>query len=73
MSTETDPPLSAKEKLKKAVKDYGSTVIIFHVSISLLSLGGCYLLVSRYVVLSCKCMSKIIFHTDNNNQYLYQQ
>lgn len=38
--------LSKKEKLKKAVKEYGSTVIVFHVGISLLSLGTCYLLVS---------------------------
>lgn len=39
--------LSRKEKLKKAVKDYGSTVIIFHVGISLVSLGVCYTLISR--------------------------
>lgn len=38
--------LSKKEKLKKAVKEYGSTVIVFHVGISLISLGTCYLLVS---------------------------
>lgn len=38
--------LSKKEKLKKAVKEYGSTVIIFHVGISLVSLGTCYMLVS---------------------------
>lgn len=40
-------PLSRKEKLKKAVKEYGSTVIIFHVGISLVSLGVCYSLISR--------------------------
>ena len=40
-------PLSRAEKLKKAVKEYGSTVIIFHVSISLVSLGVSYLCVSR--------------------------
>ncbi|KAJ8940049.1 hypothetical protein NQ314_010881 [Rhamnusium bicolor] len=34
------------EKLKKAVKEYGSTVIVFHIGISLVSLGTCYLLVS---------------------------
>lgn len=39
--------LSRAEKLKKAVKEYGSTVIVFHVSISLVSLGTFYLLVSR--------------------------
>nr|CAD7589371.1 unnamed protein product [Timema genevievae] len=37
---------SRKEKLKRAVKEYGSTVIVFHVGISLLSLGGFYLAVS---------------------------
>lgn len=41
------PSLSRKEKLKKAVKEYGSTVIIFHVTISLMSLGTCYAVVSR--------------------------
>lgn len=39
--------ISRKEQLKKAVKEYGSTVIIFHVGISLISLGVCYSLVSR--------------------------
>ncbi|KAJ8959552.1 hypothetical protein NQ317_005727 [Molorchus minor] len=41
--------ITRAEKLKKAVKEYGSTVIVFHVGISLMSLGTCYLLVS-YVV-----------------------
>ncbi|XP_055683032.1 uncharacterized protein LOC129789927 isoform X1 [Lutzomyia longipalpis] len=42
------PPkeLSRREKLKVAVKDYGATVIVFHVTISLASLGLFYLLVS---------------------------
>ncbi|EDS30582.1 conserved hypothetical protein [Culex quinquefasciatus] len=38
--------VSRKDRLKKAVKEYGSTVIVFHVGISLASLGACYLLVS---------------------------
>ncbi|XP_062699810.1 protein FAM210B, mitochondrial, partial [Aedes albopictus] len=42
----SEPPLTRKEQLKKAVKEYGSTVIVFHVGISLVSLGACYLLVS---------------------------
>lgn len=42
-------PLSAKEKLKKAVKDYGITVVVFHVAISLASLGFFYQVVARYV------------------------
>lgn len=41
--------LSRKDKLKLAIKEYGSTVIIFHVSISLVSLGTCYMLVSNGV------------------------
>lgn len=40
-------PVSRKELLKKAFKEYGSTIVIFHVGISLISLGTCYMLVSR--------------------------
>jgi hypothetical protein len=43
--------LTRGEQLKKAVKDYGSTVIVFHVALSLCSLGICYVLVSRYAFL----------------------
>lgn len=42
-------PSGNKEKLKQAVSQYGATVIVFHVAISLTSLGICYLLVSKYV------------------------
>ncbi|XP_061388523.1 uncharacterized protein C18orf19 homolog A [Musca vetustissima] len=38
--------LTKKEQLKKAFKDYGSTIVIFHVTISLASLGGFYALIS---------------------------
>ncbi|WAR11505.1 F210B-like protein [Mya arenaria] len=41
-----DIKLSQKDRLKRAVKDYGATVIVFHVGISLISLGGFYLAVS---------------------------
>jgi len=40
--------MSKKDLLKRAVKDYGSTVVVFHVAISLVSLGGFYTAVSRY-------------------------
>ena len=40
--------LSTKDRLKVLVRDYGSTVIVFHTTISLTSLGLSYLLVSRY-------------------------
>ncbi|KAK0087076.1 hypothetical protein PV325_001804 [Microctonus aethiopoides] len=38
--------LSNREKLKMALKDYGRTVIVFHICISLMSLGACYALIS---------------------------
>jgi hypothetical protein len=41
-----ETPLTQRQKLKRAVKEYGSTVIVFHVAISLASLGFFYLLVS---------------------------
>ncbi|GJQ66883.1 hypothetical protein Trydic_g7906 [Trypoxylus dichotomus] len=44
--------LSNSEKLKKAVKEYGSTVVVFHVGISILSLGFFYVLVSSGVDLA---------------------
>lgn len=43
---ETKLPTSRKAMLKKAVTEYGSTVIVFHIGISLISLGTSYLLVS---------------------------
>lgn len=39
--------LSSKDKLKRAVKDYGATVLIFHITLSLTSLGLSYLIISR--------------------------
>lgn len=39
--------LSSKDKLKRAVKDYGATVIVFHITLSLMSLGLSYLTISR--------------------------
>lgn len=39
--------LTPREKLKKTIKDYGLTVFVFHVAISLVSLGLFYQLVSR--------------------------
>jgi len=44
------PPTSepAAVKLKRAVKDYGATVIVFHVTISIASLSICYAAVARF-------------------------
>lgn len=41
--------LTSRQKIQQAVKEYGTAVIVFHVTISLASLGFFYLLVSRYV------------------------
>lgn len=41
--------LSKKERLKIIIKDYGITITIFHVGISLISLGACYAAVVRFV------------------------
>ncbi|XP_012287184.1 uncharacterized protein LOC105703394 [Orussus abietinus] len=41
------PVMSRKEAYRLAIKDYGKAVVVFHVSLSLLSLGICYFLVSR--------------------------
>ena len=39
--------MDTKSRFKQTIRDYGATVVIFHVCISLLSLGTSYLLVSR--------------------------
>ena len=49
---QSQQPLSKKDQLKTAVSQYGSTVIVFHVTISLASLGFFYVLVSRLVYFS---------------------
>ncbi|XP_045472750.1 protein FAM210B, mitochondrial-like [Harmonia axyridis] len=46
MMEKSEIKLSKKDQLKKAIKEYGSTVIVFHVTISLASLGFFYVLVS---------------------------
>lgn len=41
--------LSLRDRLKSVVQEYGTTAIVFHVSISLTSLGLCYAAVKRLV------------------------
>lgn len=54
--------LTPRAKLKAAIRDYGSTVFVFHIAISLVSLGIFYQLVSRYVRIQekriCKYMTR---------------
>lgn len=54
---------SKQSKLKQAVKEYGATVLIFHISLSLASLGTFYALVSRYVAFVLEIdTSRVINH-----------
>ena len=55
-----DGQLTQRQKLQRAVKEYGSTVIVFHVAISLASLGGFYLAVSRW---GAYCMYQEVKHS----------
>ncbi|GFT38817.1 protein FAM210B, mitochondrial [Nephila pilipes] len=41
--------VSQRTRLKQAIRDYGATIIVFHVAISLASLGICYLAISNGV------------------------
>ena len=73
-STNTDnSKLTRTDKLKRAVKEYGITVVIFHIGISLLSLGGFYVAVTRYVLhrfefLMARCLSERISSCKNANR-----
>jgi len=46
---ESENELTLKDRLKIVVQEYGATAIVFHVSISLTSLGICYAAVKRLV------------------------
>ena len=41
--------LTQREKFKIIAKEYGITVVIFHIGISLISLAACYAAVARFV------------------------
>jgi hypothetical protein len=70
-STNTDhSKLTSKDKLKRT--EYGMTVVIFHIGISLFSLGGFYLAVTRYVLhrselLMAGCLNERISSYTNYN------
>lgn len=46
---ENEKKLALKDRLKFVVAEYGTTAIVFHISISLTSLGICYTAVKRLV------------------------
>ena len=46
---EDEKKLALRDRLKSVVAEYGTTAIVFHVTISLTSLGICYAAVKRSV------------------------
>lgn len=57
---ESEKKLALKDKMKLVVAEYGTTAIVFHVTISLTSLGICYAAVKRSVYLHCFNAKKYI-------------
>lgn len=55
-SSTNAPAESTKNKLKRAVKDYGATVIVFHVTISIASLSISYAAVARFARIVRQCL-----------------
>ncbi|XP_033227084.1 uncharacterized protein LOC117179422 isoform X2 [Belonocnema kinseyi] len=56
--------LTKKERFRIVLKDYGKTVTIFHITISLISLGVCYVAVSSGVDMTN--LASVM--TENNNE-----
>jgi hypothetical protein len=44
-SFEEDKPLNPRQRLKLLVRDYGSSAFVVHITVSLFSLGCCYMIV----------------------------
>lgn len=64
---EEEVAITQRAKLKNAIRDYGSTVLVFHIAISLASLGIFYQLVSRYVEMKCDIFSKLVSWINNTS------
>lgn len=47
---EDKPIFNKRDRLRKMIREYGVVVLVFHISIALMSLGTFYILVSRSVV-----------------------
>ncbi|XP_017769871.1 PREDICTED: protein FAM210B-like [Nicrophorus vespilloides] len=59
-SSKCGEEVTMKSRLKKAVAEYGTTVMVFHITISLISLGLCYSLISNGIDLE-KFVEKLGF------------
>ena len=57
---ENEKKLTLKDRMKSVVAEYGTTAIVFHVTISLTSLGICYAAVKRSVYVHCFNAKKYI-------------
>lgn len=65
-------PFTKRDQLKRAVKEYGSTVIVFHIGISLISLGGFYLLISSGLVTDVAALMEKIGVSAETNEKIMQ-
>ena len=59
---ENEKKLALKDRLKLVVAEYGTTAILFHVTISLTSLGICYAAVKRLVNVQCFNAKKYVLY-----------
>ena len=59
---ENEKKLALKDRLKLVVAEYGTTAIVFHVTISLTSLGICYAAVKRSVDVLCFNIKKYVIY-----------
>ena len=46
-SPQSNKPKSSTERIKVILKEYGTVGFVFHISVSLCSVGTCYILVSK--------------------------
>lgn len=47
LESNTEKPKSSTERIKVILKEYGAVAFVFHISVSLCSVGTCYILVSK--------------------------
>lgn len=65
---EEDKPLNPRQRLKLLVRDYGTSAMVVHISISLFSLGCCYMIVRTGIPIGNLMTNSHIF-TSKTAQY----
>lgn len=57
--------MSKRDKFRLMLRDYGGTLLAFHITISLISLGCCYMIVIRSVIKNRLEIVHIFFQLKN--------